>query len=44
MPTKAEEEPMSQNGTQTTTQDAVARAMEASAYGQYLCRLLEQEP
>jgi hypothetical protein len=30
MPTKAEEEPMSQNGTQTTTQDAVARAMEAS--------------
>jgi hypothetical protein len=30
MPTKSEEDPMSENGTQTTTQDAVARAMEAS--------------
>jgi hypothetical protein len=29
-PIQAEEEPMSQNGTHTTTQDAVARAMEAS--------------
>jgi hypothetical protein len=30
MATNSEEEPMSENGTHTTTQDAVARAMEAS--------------